>query len=84
MLATIYIQAAEEEKLRRQFEREGKPVLPKRESEVSDSNIITPGTEFMYKLSKALGSYISSRINNDPGWRNIKVLSILFLNTKSY
>ncbi|XP_050279800.1 5'-3' exoribonuclease 3-like [Quercus robur] len=68
------IAAAEEEKLRRQFEREGKPVLPKRESEVSDSNIITPGTEFMYKLSKALGSYISSRINNDPGWRNIKVI----------
>ncbi|KAM4096760.1 hypothetical protein ACJW30_08G129100 [Castanea mollissima] len=68
------IAAAEEEKLRRQFEREGKPVLPKRESEVSDSNIITPGTEFMYKLSKALGSYISSHINNDPGWRNIKVI----------
>uniref|UniRef100_A0A2N9HEK2 Uncharacterized protein n=1 Tax=Fagus sylvatica TaxID=28930 RepID=A0A2N9HEK2_FAGSY len=64
--------AAEEDRLRRKFEMEGKPVLPKCESEVSDSNIITPGTDFMYQLSKALRSYISARINNDPGWRNIK------------
>ncbi|XP_040992994.1 5'-3' exoribonuclease 3-like isoform X3 [Juglans microcarpa x Juglans regia] len=53
---------------------EGKPVLPKHECEVEDSNVITPGTEFMYKLSEALRSYISSRINNDPGWKDIKVI----------
>jgi 5'-3' exonuclease len=55
---------------------EGKPVLPKRESELSDFNIITPGTEFMYKLSEALRRYVISRINNDPGWRDIKVWPI--------
>jgi 5'-3' exonuclease len=55
---------------------EGKLVLPKQESEVSDSNIITPGTEFMYKLSEALRSYVISRINSNPGWRDIKVWSI--------
>ncbi|XP_059627782.1 5'-3' exoribonuclease 3-like [Cornus florida] len=65
---------AEEERLRKQFEMEGKPVLPKQESEVSDSNIITPGTEFMYKLSKELQRYIWQRIDNDAGWKEIKVI----------
>ncbi|XP_021803073.1 5'-3' exoribonuclease 3-like, partial [Prunus avium] len=65
---------AEEEKLRRQFELEGKQVLPKKENEVSDSNIITPGTDFMYKLSNALRSYISLCLSNDSGWRDIKVI----------
>ncbi|KAK9939073.1 hypothetical protein M0R45_015782 [Rubus argutus] len=67
---------AEEEKLRRQFEKEGKKVVAKQESEVSDSNIITPGTDFMYQLSKALQSYISVRLSNDSGWRDIKVWSM--------
>lgn len=63
----------EEERLRKQYENEGKQVLPKLESEVSDSNIITPGTEFMHELSKALESYISSRISSNPLWRDIIV-----------
>ncbi|KAE8037370.1 hypothetical protein FH972_009962 [Carpinus fangiana] len=68
---------ADFEKLKAQFEMEGKPVFlhrRRKESEVSDPNIITPGTEFMYKLSKALRSYVISRINTDPGWRDIKVI----------
>ncbi|XP_058087931.1 5'-3' exoribonuclease 3-like isoform X2 [Magnolia sinica] len=65
---------AEEEKLRREFEFQGKVILPKMQSEVSDSNVITPGTEFLDKLSKALKCYIRSRLNNDPGWKDIKVI----------
>ncbi|XP_024157113.1 5'-3' exoribonuclease 3 isoform X1 [Rosa chinensis] len=65
---------AEEEKLRQQFEKEGKKILLEQESEVSDSNIITPGTDFMYKLSKALQSYINLRLSQDSGWRDIKVI----------
>ncbi|TKY67030.1 5'-3' exoribonuclease 4 [Spatholobus suberectus] len=68
------IQEAEEERLRKQFEMEGKQVLPKQESEVSDSNIITPGTEFMHELSKALKSYISSRIACNSLWKDIVVI----------
>ncbi|XP_071688742.1 5'-3' exoribonuclease 3-like [Rutidosis leptorrhynchoides] len=64
----------EEEKLRRQFENEGKEVLPEYESQVSDSNVITPGTEFMYELSKQLQSYIRLRIANNPPWKQLKVI----------
>ncbi|KAL5056292.1 hypothetical protein RYX36_036974 [Vicia faba] len=65
---------AEEKRLRKQFEMEGKQVLPKQECEVSDSNIITPGTEFMHQLSKALKAYISSRISSDSLWKDIMVI----------
>ncbi|XP_059430201.1 5'-3' exoribonuclease 3-like [Corylus avellana] len=71
---------AEKKRLIEQFEMEGKPVLleyllPKNDKhEVSTSHVITPGTEFMYKLSEALRSYVISRINTDPSWRDIKVI----------
>ncbi|WVZ02247.1 hypothetical protein V8G54_023053 [Vigna mungo] len=68
------IHEAEEERLRKQFEMEGKQVLPKQESQVEDSNVITPGTEFMHELSKALKGYISSRINCNSLWKDIMVI----------
>ncbi|KAK1310038.1 5'-3' exoribonuclease 3 [Acorus calamus] len=65
---------AEEIKLRRKFEMEGKVVHPKFESEVSDSNVITPGTVFMQKLSCALEYYIHLKLNKDILWKGIKVI----------
>lgn len=70
----LEIAEEEEKRLRKEFQREGKEVLPKVDTEVQDSNIITPGTKFMYALSKALQDYIHKKLNNDAGWKDIKVI----------
>ena len=39
-----------------------------------DSNVITPGTEFMTKLSVYIRFYILDRMNRDPFWKGITVV----------
>jgi 5'-3' exoribonuclease 2 len=39
-----------------------------------DSNCITPGTDFMDLVAKALQYYAVDRMTRDPGWRNVQVI----------
>lgn len=73
-----------DQKLRKHFENKGKVFLPKEDSELSDSNVITPGTEFMHELSKNLRSYVNQRINENPLWGNIEVIMRIMCVVISY
>ncbi|KAK9367773.1 XRN 5'-3' exonuclease N-terminus-domain-containing protein, partial [Lipomyces kononenkoae] len=39
-----------------------------------DTNAITPGTEFMTKLSKQLHYFISKKVSEDSRWQNVEVI----------
>mmetsp|Transcript_17244 Transcript_17244/g.32639 ORF Transcript_17244/g.32639 Transcript_17244/m.32639 type:complete len:1546 (-) Transcript_17244:1165-5802(-) len=41
---------------------------------VFDSNCITPGTEFMEKVSRCIQYFIRKKIKEDPLWKNLKVI----------
>ncbi|XP_019705687.1 LOW QUALITY PROTEIN: 5'-3' exoribonuclease 4 [Elaeis guineensis] len=66
--------AAEIEKLKDELGSEIEKLTQSKNTSKLDSNVITPGTEFMASLSVALQYYIYLRLNNDPGWRGIKVI----------
>uniref|UniRef100_A0A0E0I4F2 Uncharacterized protein n=1 Tax=Oryza nivara TaxID=4536 RepID=A0A0E0I4F2_ORYNI len=77
----------EENILRDRFRAEGKKVLPQEtssSSEVSDPNVITPGTEFMDKLSDALKYYIRAHLNSDPLWKDINDADLIMLALASH
>jgi len=39
-----------------------------------DSNCITPGTEFMARVSECIKYFIRKKIKEDPLWRNLKII----------
>jgi 5'-3' exoribonuclease 2 len=72
-------EAADKEEERREsiklFEAMGHPVSDEAMNKKSwDTNAITPGTPFMDLLSKSLKYWISWKLTNDPGWKDVKVI----------
>ncbi|KAK4535872.1 hypothetical protein CDCA_CDCA06G1897 [Cyanidium caldarium] len=65
----------EEEALRALWRQQGLRVPPQRpDTERFDSNVITPGTPFMERLSRALMQYVCERIRHCAGWREVSVI----------
>uniref|UniRef100_A0A182JR13 5'-3' exoribonuclease n=1 Tax=Anopheles christyi TaxID=43041 RepID=A0A182JR13_9DIPT len=66
---------AEVARIREELAAKGAILPPEKEKGSHfDSNCITPGTPFMDRLSKCLQYYIHDRMNNNPGWKNLKVI----------
>ncbi|KAH3746210.1 5'-3' exoribonuclease 3 [Pelomyxa schiedti] len=63
---------SQQEAINNKLAADGQPVNPVKKS--WDSNVITPGTPFMDKLSQALRFYINQHLSSDPGWKGIKVI----------
>merc|ERR1712223_1177580 len=62
-------------RLRAELEDKGFYLPPEKAKESHfDTNCITPGTPFMDRLSICLQYYIHDRQNNDPGWKDVKVI----------
>ena len=51
--------------------RDGEPIPS---GEPFDSNCITPGTEFMAKLTTNLKYYVHDKVTNDSRWRNVEII----------
>lgn len=65
----------EMERIRSELLAKGCILPPEKEKgEHFDSNCITPGTPFMERLSQCLHYYVHERLNNNPAWKDIKVI----------
>eukprot|EP00736_Rhodelphis_marinus_P000954 Rmarinus@m.26593 len=61
------------EKLTAEWQGKGLNV-PERSGSSFDSNVITPGTPFMHRLSEYLRCFVHKKLQTDPGWKGIKVI----------
>uniref|UniRef100_A0A7S4Q3X4 5'-3' exoribonuclease n=1 Tax=Alexandrium monilatum TaxID=311494 RepID=A0A7S4Q3X4_9DINO len=67
----------EQEKLRQDWEAEGRALPNRGTGKFFDSNVITPGTNFLHKMSEAIRYYVHDRLTNDPLWQKLKPRVIL-------
>ena len=71
-------EARERHEIKLQTRREmlelGLPVPPEELDKEWDSNVITPGTEFMVMLATYLRYYVAHRVNTCKAWQRVKVL----------
>ncbi|KAK1760791.1 hypothetical protein QBC47DRAFT_14455 [Echria macrotheca] len=63
--------ALDNERAREKAIKEGKPLPP---GDPFDSNCITPGTEFMAKLSQQLKYFINKKVSEDKEWQGPEIV----------
>ncbi|CAM0141184.1 unnamed protein product [Umbelopsis sp. WA50703] len=63
--------AREAEEMRKKALSKGEDLPPE---PPFDSNCITPGTEFMIKLTKELQYFINKKVSEDANWRGIEII----------
>lgn len=61
-----------EQNVREELTKMGQNVPPAKKA--WDSNVITPGTPFMLRLSEFIRFYIRKRLSTDKAWQNIRVI----------
>jgi len=61
------------ERIRKEMIARGQKPPPRKPS-AWDSNVITPGTEFMATLSVWLRFYIAEKLNKNPAFKNVRVI----------
>jgi 5'-3' exoribonuclease 2 len=61
-----------EENIRQELTKMGQRVPPAKKA--WDSNVITPGTPFMLRLSEYIRFYVRKRISTDKAWKNLRVI----------
>lgn len=59
-----------EQRVRQELLAQGKDVPPPKDHSF-DSNVITPGTEFMKRVSETIMRYTTEKLANDPGWKGV-------------
>uniref|UniRef100_A0A7S2ZTR7 Uncharacterized protein n=2 Tax=Rhodosorus marinus TaxID=101924 RepID=A0A7S2ZTR7_9RHOD len=64
----------EEAKMRAEWRAAGMDVPEVEPGASFDSNVITPGTPFMYRLAQALKRYVAERYEKNPAWVDVMVL----------
>lgn len=61
----------------KEWESMGKDLTEEFKNEKAwDSNAITPGTPFMDKLAKSLRYWVRKKLNEDPGWAGVSLVSL--------
>ena len=67
--------AEREANIKNKWQKEGIKFSGKPSEEAHfDSNVITPGTEFMQNLSKALQLYIVERLHSTSRWKSLGII----------
>ena len=62
------------EEIMKNMKQEDEDESEKSTKDIFDSNCITPGTEFMARVSKHLKYFIRRKMKDDPMWQNLTVI----------